>query len=152
LRVPSGIRFRHLSELCDKYTTQSGYHDLDAFYACFMTCDDCQGHVRIPDHFDTDVVGEINELAELRPKLMHSARQFDTLQEKYIHYQLQREELYGGIARLAFEKQEIMRLESAMIDTTGTPRESSITNRELWISPLFVRKPEYVADENNSQQ
>jgi hypothetical protein len=160
LRVPSGIRFRHLLELCDQYSTRtgarSGYDELNGLYACFMVCNDCEDHVRSPDHFSTGVDEDLqpDELTKLRPELVKSAQQFGTLKEKYMHYQSQQEELYGCEKRFAFQQQEAWTLERAIVDMTGTHSTCSI-DKDIWMvgrGTLLMRKPEYVAGENDTQQ
>jgi hypothetical protein len=162
LRVSSGIKFKHLVEFWGQYTTPASEHsrwgepsrngDLNAFYACFIVCENCKGHVGIPDRFDTDIHGEPVELARLRPKIARSARQFGTMQERYEHYQLRREKFYGSPGRLAFEQERAMNLPDAIKDMAGTQDGHTLLAMRMGTSTFIAAKSEYVVGENDTQQ
>lgn len=150
LRAPSDIKFKHLEGLWSKYVTPNsgltGNGARKGFYACFMACDDCLTHVEIPDRYSnvesqphTKICKVSAEVARGRSKIMESARQFGTQQEKFQQYQREKQEIYETTMR----QNEAIAAEGSLATMASTFMlygRPSPTGRAMWLE-----KTEYLA-------
>jgi hypothetical protein len=102
LRVPSGIKFKHLLEFYQAKgwvtaanISRTGF----PIYAFYMVCSNCEAHIEVPEGYkcdSNDATEREEEALKVRSKLARSAQQCGTMQERFLRYQQSREELCGN--------------------------------------------------------